>query len=83
MKPNSPYYGNQVEKWKDITQKLLDNYPLTSETMVKVSLSAWDDIFHSGIGKGNFKIGENIFPSPQIMGFFLHELISLKLQVMS
>jgi len=81
MKPNSPYYGNQVEKWKDITQKLLDNYPLTSETMVKVSLSAWDDIFHSGIGKENFKIGENIFPSPQIMGFFLHELISLKLHL--
>lgn len=62
-----------------ITQNLLHNYPLDKDTMVEVTLSVWDDIFRSGIGQKKFKIGKHIFPSPQIMGFFLHELIPLKI----
>jgi hypothetical protein len=32
------------------------------------------------LGTKNFKIGVEIFPKPQIMGFLLHELIPLELQ---
>jgi hypothetical protein len=38
----------------------------------------WKDIFESGIGGKPFRIGVNLFPKPQIMGFFLHELIPLE-----
>jgi hypothetical protein len=47
---------------------------------VEVVLSSWDSIFDSAIGTKGFTIGQHIFPKPQIMGFFLHELIPLELQ---
>jgi hypothetical protein len=43
-----------------------------------VVLQAWTDIFDSKLGPKNFQIGRHIFPKPQIMGFFLHELIPLE-----
>jgi len=33
------------------------------------------------LGTKGFKIGVNIFPKPQIMGFLLHELVPLELSV--
>jgi len=45
-----------------------------------VVLGVWDDIFNSGIGKKPYRIGVDIFPKPQIMGFLLHELIALELR---
>jgi len=57
----------------------LAKYPLTKKVMVEVTLASWESIFETGIGKEGFKIGKDIFPSPQIMGFLLHEIIPLKL----
>ncbi|MEZ5671296.1 MAG: ScaI family restriction endonuclease [Thiotrichaceae bacterium] len=50
---------------------------LKSEQIVKIILEVWDWIFESKVGC--FCIGQDIFPSPQIMSFLLHELIALKL----
>ena len=44
-----------------------------------ISLEAWKDIFESRIGKEQLRIGTDIFPPPQIIGFLLHELIPNKL----
>lgn len=79
MNPTSPYHGIPQNEWKQVTKRLQDNFPLSGEDMLQVSLSSWQDIFDTGIGKNNFKIGKDVFPSPQIMGFFLHEIIPLKL----
>ena len=48
--------------------------------VVEVTLKAWSDIFASAIGSKPFAIGTHMFPSPQIMAFFLRELIPLELQ---
>jgi hypothetical protein len=45
---------------------------------VKVVIGAWNAIFESRIGPKGFQIGCHIFPKPQIMAFFLHELIPLE-----
>jgi hypothetical protein len=37
--------------------------------------AAWNDIFESQIGSKGLKIGVDIFPSGQVMGALLHELI--------
>lgn len=79
MPLKSPYAGKNPLEWRGITKYLLDNFPLTREAMVQVTLDAWKDIFHSEIGREKFIIGKDIFPRPQIIGFFLHELIPLKL----
>lgn len=76
----SPYQGVPKSKWLSVTKKLIEEHPLSSKEIVQVSLKAWDEILNTSIGTSGNKIGKNIFPKPQIMGFFLHELIPLILQ---
>jgi hypothetical protein len=75
----SPYKGKQSKEWSAITNKIVKKHPLSTKEIVDVVLSSWSSIFASGIGSKGFKIGKDIFPKPQIMGFFLHELIPLEL----
>ncbi len=69
----SPYYNKPISEWEAITKELVEKHPLYKE-IVNVVLKSWDDIFNSKIG--SFYIGKEIFPSPQIMSFFLHELVA-------
>lgn len=72
----SPYDGIPVEKWSSKTDELIKAHPLKPKEIVEVVLQVWKALFTSAIGK--HKIGEHIFPKPQIMGFFLQELIALE-----
>ena len=69
----SPYHNKPETEWLSITKKLIDKHPLKKE-IVNVVLKSWDDIFNSKMG--SFSIGKEICPSPQIMSFFLHELVA-------
>jgi len=75
----SPYKDLPPEKWLNVTRRLVKEHPLKDSEIVEVVLAAWDSIFASRIGTRAFHIGQDIFPKPQIMGFFLHELIPLEL----
>ena len=77
--PESPYKDKPVSDWLNITKTIIKEHPISSNVIVEETLEAWTNIFNSGIGEENFKIGKDIFPAPQIMGFLLHELIPLKL----
>lgn len=68
---NSPYANLPIEKWYEITKNLIDKHLLKNK-IVDVVLKSWNDIFVSKIG--SFNIGKEIYPSPQIMSFLLHEL---------
>ncbi len=74
----SPYENQPMAKWLKITKKLVQRHPLSAEEIVQIALASWENIFDSKIGNA-FLIGMDIFPKPQIMGFFLHELIPLTL----
>ena len=74
----SPYHGLPVHDWLDKTKELLSAYPLTSEHIVTPVLAAWESIFESRIGRQGIQIGKDIFPTPQIMASYLHELIPLE-----
>lgn len=74
----SPYQGKPKEKWLSITESLINKHPLKDE-IVDTVLQSWDDIFKSKMG--SFSIGKEIFPSPQIMSFFLHELVAHNLSL--
>lgn len=75
----SPYSGKSVSDWMKVTDRLLKTHPLDASTITEVVLAAWQSIFDSSLGTQGFQIGKDIFPKPQIMGFFLHELIPLEL----
>lgn len=75
-----PYKGIDPENWADVTAALVKAHPIPIESLVEATLQSWESIFTSSIGGLN--IGEDIFPTPQIMGQFLHELIPFRLATM-
>jgi len=75
----SPYYGRTVDEWASVTDKLIEVHPLETDVLQEVVLAAWKSIFDSKMGSQGFRIGKDMVPKPQIMGFFLHELIPLEL----
>lgn len=77
---NSPYSDQSPDKWRAITKGLIAAHPLSMREIREVVLGAWQDIFRSKIGRKPYCIGKDIFPKPQIMGFFLHELIPLEFE---
>lgn len=74
----SPYKGVRPTQWVTRTMTLLEAYPLHGEQIVNPILAAWDSIFESKIGRHGIQIGKDIFPTPQIMASYLHELIPLE-----
>ena len=75
----SPYTVLDPKDWKQRTIALVEQHPLSRMEVVDVVLQGWTDIFSSRIGRSAYKIGRDIFPSPQIIAFLLHELIALEL----
>lgn len=76
----NPYENKNEDEWFDITCNLIKNHPLDMDIMVDTVLETWEDIFNSSFGKNDIKIGVDIFPTPQIMGFLLHDLIPINLK---
>lgn len=74
----SPYDGVPANAWRQRTIQLIKSHPLKPKELIEVTLGAWKDIFTSTIGHRRFRIGTDIFPKPQIVGFLLHELIALE-----
>lgn len=71
----SPYDVHPVADWKAITEDLVKGNPLFGDEIRTLVTSAWEDVFKSQIGSKGLKIGVDIFPSGQVMGSLLHELI--------
>lgn len=75
----SPYAGHPVAQWAQITRELVEDYPLQPNEIVDAVLTAWDGILRTRIAD-ELQIGVDIFPGPQIMGNYLHELIPIVLE---
>ncbi|WP_369049541.1 ScaI family restriction endonuclease [Tenacibaculum sp. UWU-22] len=73
----SPYNNQEEENWKKITEKLIEEHPLSKKQIVDAVLTSWKQIFQSKIGP--LSIGKQIFPTPQIMSNIIHELIPYNL----
>lgn len=74
-----PYAGVNVDGWLKVTQQLIEEYPLSLETIREVVLDSWSRILTTRIG-GELKFGEEYKPSPQMMGNFLHSMIPIVLE---
>lgn len=76
----SPYLDVSEDSWARITEDLISKFPTPTNEIVEIVLGSWESIFATKIGLSGFSIGVDIFPAPQIMGFFLHELIPLEFE---
>jgi hypothetical protein len=77
-----PYENQNEEKWYEITQKLITDHPFDIEFITRIVLSSWNEIFTIKDDSENFKIGNTVFPRPQMMGFFLETIITQKIHVL-
>lgn len=59
------------------TLELVSAYPASASDLIEASLASWDALVDSTIGRAT--IGRDIFPAPQVIGGFLHELIPLEM----
>lgn len=75
----SPYSGLSNNQWSDVTNKLVEEHPLSTKEIVDAVLNSWKSIFDSKLGTKGLRIGTDIFPKPQIMGSLLHEFMPLEL----
>jgi hypothetical protein len=76
----SPYKGVPQARWASVTSGLIAKHPLKVSEIVEIVLTAWNAVMSSAFGPHRFRIGVDIFPKPQFMGFLLHELIALELR---
>lgn len=75
----SPYANEPEQRWSEITERLIDEHPLSNEDIVSAVLEAWEGIMKTSIAE-KLQIGVDIFPKPQILGNYLHELIPVILE---
>lgn len=78
---SSPYDGKSNDEWPSVTRTLIDAHPLAPDDLVKLVLAAWDAVFTSKLGPFA-QIGQQICPKPQIIGFLLHELVTVELEAL-
>lgn len=76
----SPYDGYSIEQWPLVTKELIENHPLKPDFLVHVVLSSWDAILKTKIAD-RISIAHDVKPKPQIMGFFLHEVVAHTIQM--
>lgn len=74
----SPYENIPQREWKTKTTELVYKHPASPEVLTQAVLKSWSKIQGSKIGD-ELIIGKNYFPTPQILGDFLHELIPIEL----
>lgn len=70
----SPYANEPEYRWSEITESLIAKHPLSEKDIVSAVLQAWEGIMQTSIAK-ELQIGVDIFPTPQSLGNYLHELI--------
>lgn len=69
------YVDVPPERWHGVTEELIADHPLKVAYLAGVVVGAWDMILETKIA-GRFAIARDVKPKPQIMGFFLHEVIA-------
>jgi len=77
---SSPYTGLLPERWENKTKELIAKHPLAVAEICEVVRIVWNQIFESRITSRDYRIGVDLFPTPQVLGYFLHELIPLEFE---
>ena len=63
----SPYVGHDIQEWDDITDEMVESYPISENDIIESVKEAWNKTKQTKIG-GELQIGVDVFPEPQVMG---------------
>lgn len=73
----SPYAGVPTERWRDITQALINDYPLRLDEILEIAQIAWGRLWSSTIG-GQIQLDEVELPAT-VVGYFFQKLFAHEL----
>jgi hypothetical protein len=74
---NSPYLNQPVDNWKNITQNLVNQYPISQKELLDIAIISWSRLWGSVIG-GEINISEVELPAT-VIGYFFQKLFSHEL----
>lgn len=76
----SPYDGVPEEQWVNVTEKLLNQHPLSRETVLDTALLAWKRLWSTKVGDGGagFALSELDVPAT-VVGYFFEKLFAKEL----
>ncbi len=77
--PSSPFFHIPVDRWPEITKRLLEEFPLSFDEIVAAVENAWDEFYQSRIGSVGLVIGRDIFLPAQATGVILERLVAAHL----
>lgn len=75
----SPYIKDSESSWLAITNRLVQEFPISSSNLILIVETAWNDFYGSRIGAAELIIGQDLFLPAQATGVILERLISFHL----
>ena len=73
----SPYKDKPQKVWLSITKKLVEDYPLTTDEILEISLLVWDKIWTTKVGN-TIKLSE-VELTATVIGYFFQKLFAHEL----
>lgn len=74
-----PYANIPKNQWKQTTKNLISEFPIPMDEIKNIVLDSWEQLFTISNDTKDLAIGKTIFPRPQILGFFLEEIVTQKI----
>lgn len=73
----SPYAGHAEDQWKEITNRLIAEHPLSKADLLDASVEAWQLIWQTTIGKGELSVAlADTDPPATVIGYFFEKLLA-------
>ena len=73
----SPYKNKPKKEWLSTTEKLIENYPLSKEEILEISLLAWNKLWTTKVGN-TIELSKVELPAT-VVGYFFQKLFSHEL----
>lgn len=70
----------EILKLKQVTLNKIKELPIPITEIPEIVIDSWNEVFEISNPSKSFSIGTNVFPKPQMMGFFLEILIGKKFE---
>lgn len=80
MNKNSPYYGLEKDQYREITEQLIKNHPLSLSEIKDIALYCWDLLWKTKIGEKGTEINLKELDVPAtVVGYFFEKLFAKEL----
>ncbi|MBM4796789.1 ScaI family restriction endonuclease [Vibrio parahaemolyticus] len=73
----SPYAGQPIANWRNITNQLINEYPISTQEILDIATISWTRLWGSVVG-GQINISEVELPAT-VVGYFFQKLFSHEL----